>query len=355
MRRLVAILGIAILLVLSSSLKNSVTLAQTSVGPVTTSSQLALPASAYPSDYTQSASEAWPVSKADSSSFSGMHVTSYSALGLQGAWYQYAAKIIVKGLGPIIFTAPLEVAYLGTYYANPAAAANAFADVSVNSTLSNPFPCSYGTRCTTYTVVLVYNGVTYSGRVRVIQQGNALAEIRSDTAQVVADAVSAGTFDANLDLASQAFVTVVSSLQPTSTSTVAPTQTPVPPSPTATSIPPTATSTPTATATSTPTRTPVPLFVTVKLGHKTVKVGAKQTVTVTTLAGAGVSVAVTFPDGSKKHHTGTAAGNGAYVWTYTQPASRKPVSKRTVKVVVTVTDGSNTPKTSTVTYALRSP
>jgi hypothetical protein len=206
-------------------------------------------------------------------------------------------------------------------------------------------------------MVLVFNGVTYSGKVRVLQQGNALAEIRTDTAQITVDQVSAGTFDANLDLASQAFVTVVNSLQPastpTNTPTVAPTQTPVPPSPTATSIPPTAT--PTATATSTPTRTPVPLFVTVKLGHKTVKAGAKQTVRVTTLAGAGVSVAVTFPDGSKKHHTGTAAGDGAYVWTYTQPASRKPVSKRTVKVVVTVTDGSNASKTATLTYALRSP
>jgi hypothetical protein len=236
-----------------------------------------------------------------------------------------------QGLGPIIFTAPLEVAYLGTYYADPAAAANAYADVSVNSALFNPVPCSFGTRCTTYTALLVYNGVTYPGKIRVIQQGNALAEIRTDTAQVVADAVSAGTFDANLDLSSQAFVTLVSSLQPastpTSTSTVAPTQTPVPPSPTATSIPPTATSTSTATATSTPTRTPVPLFVTVKLGRKTVKAGARQTVTVTTLAGASVSVAVAFPDGAKKHHTGTAGGDGAYVRTYTQPASRKTVSK----------------------------
>jgi hypothetical protein len=359
MRKLVVILGTAILLVLSSDLNHSVTLAQTNVGPVTNSSQLALPLSAFPSDYKQGASEAWPVSKADSSSFRIMHLKPYSALGLQGAWYQYAAKFIFKGLGSTIFVSPLEVEYLGTYYADPAGAANAYDDVFVNPTGSGPVPCSYGTRCITYPVVQIYNEATYSGMVRVIQQGNALAEIRTDTAQITADQVSAATLVANLDLASQAFVTEASSLQPTSTPTstptVTPTQTPVPPSPTATPIPPTATSTSTATATSTPTRTPVPLFVTVKLGHKTVKARAKQTVTVTTLAGAGVSVAVTFADGFKKHRTGTAGGDGVYVWTYTQPTSRKTTSKRTVKVAVTVTDGSSAPMTSTVTYTSKSP
>jgi hypothetical protein len=354
MRKLVMVFGTAVLLILSSTLSRTLTLAQTDVGPITNSSQLALPLSAFSSDFIQGASEAWPVAKADSSSFSAMHRNPYSALGLQGAWYQYASKLVLEGIG-LLFKSPLEIAYLGTYYADPTGAATAYADISVNSTLSNPVPCSFGTRCTTYQVMLIYNGAKYSGMVRVIQQGNALAEIRTDTPITVADDVSAVTLGANLGLASQAFVTIVNSLQPASTPTVAPTQTPVPPSPTATSIPPTAISTSTATATSTPTRTPVPLFVTVKLGHKTVKAGAKQTVTVTTLAGAGVSVTVTFADGSKKHHAGTADGDGAYVWTYTQPSSRKVMSRRTVKVAVRVTQGGEAPKTSTVTYTSTSP
>jgi hypothetical protein len=354
MRKLVVILVTATLFVLSSSLKHSVTLAQTNVGPITISDQLALPTSAYPSDYQQGASEAWPVSKADGSTFSSLHVKSYSALGLQGAWYQYAAKVMFVRSGNITIVAPVEASYLGTYYADPAGAANAYADVTANPSLTNPVPCSHGSRCATYTIVLPYNGVTYSGMVRVVQQGNAVAEIRVDTAQIVADQVSAATFVANLDRVSQAFATAVSSLQPTSTPTATPTQTPAPPSPTATSIPATATSTPTAAAISTPTRTPIPLFVTVKLGHMTVKAGAKQTVAVSTLAGAGVSVVVTFPDASKKHHAGTANGDGAYVWTYTQPASRKTASKRTVRVAVTVTYGSSAPMTSTVTYIMKS-
>ncbi|HEY8686650.1 MAG TPA: hypothetical protein VIO57_13680 [Chloroflexota bacterium] len=350
MRKLAVILGVAGLLAVSSGFKDSVTLAQTG-GTITDSAQLALPASAFLSDYKQSASEGWPASKADSSTFAGMHQKPYSALGLQGAWYQYAAKFITVDLGSTILVSPLEVGYLGTYYMDTAAASNAYADIGVNSTLSNPAACSFGTRCTTYKVALVYNGVTYIGMVRVIQQGNALAEIRTDTAQFTADNVQAITYVTNLDLASQAFVSLVGGSQATDTPLSTPTSTPAPPTLTPTSVPPTSTPTPTATATSTPTQTPIPLFVHVSLKHKTVKIGTKQTVAVTTLAGAHVSVTVAFPDGSKKHHSGTADAAGTHTWTYSQPAPHKAVSKRTVKVAVTVTDGNSMSMTSTATYA----
>jgi hypothetical protein len=46
---------------------------------------------------------------------------------------------------------------------------------------------------------------------RVIQQGNALVEIRTDTPFTVTSVISPATLTANLDLASQAFVTDVSS------------------------------------------------------------------------------------------------------------------------------------------------
>src|SRR5579859_3236919 len=59
---------------------------------------------------------------------------------------------------------------------------------------------------------------------------------------------------------------------------------------------PTATPTNTPVPTDTPTNTPIPLFVQLKLQHKSVKVGAKQKVTVSTLPGANVTVQVAFPN-----------------------------------------------------------
>ncbi|HEX6510503.1 MAG TPA: hypothetical protein VF221_22975 [Chloroflexota bacterium] len=352
MRKLVVWIVIPALLVVSLGARGSATLAQTVLGQVQSSEQLALPASAFPSDYKEGAGEAWPLSQADGSSFSSMHVKSYTALGMQGAWYQYYAKVIFAQSGNVVLVSPVEAAYLGTYYPDETSAVAAYNDVLSNPALPNPVTCSFGTRCVTYTVTLSHNGVDYAAMARIVQYGNAVAELRADTTLELADQVS-NTFTATLDGMSQAFVQAVSSLPPPSTPTS--TSTPVPP--TATATPPatatsTPTQTPTATATSTPTSTPIPLFLSVKLGHRSVRAGTRQTVSVTTLPAAGVTVVVTFPDGTKKRHSGTASESGTYSWSFSQPAGHTAASRHPARVAVTATSGTQRPVTATRSYTI---
>jgi hypothetical protein len=359
-RKLIAVIGTAGLLIVCSTARGTITAAQTRSGFIQNSNQLALPASAFPTGYQGDAGEVWLAPKADGSSFSQMHVKSYTAMGMQGAWYEYFAKVILVFSSSGAVAGPAEAVYLGTYYQDALSAANAYSDVLSNPALSNPMPCSYGTRCVTYAVNLTFsNGVTYDGLARIVQQGNAVAEIRVDTPDVLSGQISTGTFTANLDGVSQAFVQTVGGAPvtaPTDTPTVpaaTSTSTPIPQTatPTSTRIPPTAT--PTSTPTATPTSTPIPLSLAVKLGHKVVAAGAKQSISVTTLPGANVSVVVTFPDGAKKRHSGTADENGAYTWSFKQPAGHDTASKHTAKVVVTVSHGTDTPLKTTKSYTIK--
>jgi hypothetical protein len=356
MRKLITLIGMASLLIVTSMVRGTTPAALAGSGVIQSPNELSLPGSAFPSDYTGDAGEAWPASQADGSSFSKMHVKSYTALGMQGAWYQYFAKAIFFPYSGVILVVPVELAYLGTYYTNASSAANAFSDVRSNPALANPMPCSYGARCVTFAVSLTSGGGTYVGLARIVQQGNSIAEIRADTLDLASGQIGAGTFSANLDGVSQAFVQSVGTPPTdTPTNTAVPTATPTI-TPTSTSTPtstPTSTATPTSTPTATPTSTRVPLSLTVKLAHKAVKAGTKQSISVTTLPGADISIVVTFPDGTKKRHSGKADANGAYIWSFRQPAGHTTTSKHAARVVVTVSDGIDGPLKATGTYAIK--
>lgn len=127
---------------------------------------------------------------------------------------------------------------------------------------------------------------------------------------------------------------------PTGVATAVPTSTPLP-----TAIPPTSTPQPTAT------NTPLPLFVKVALGHKTAKTGAKQSIKVTTLPGAAVSITVTFPDGAKKRHSAHASASGMYTWSFKQPSGHTTRTKHTAKVAVKVSNGAGS-MSSTKSYTI---
>jgi hypothetical protein len=146
--------------------------------------------------------------------------------------------------------------------------------------------------------------------------------------------------------------TTISALYPAPTATNTPvsTATTAPVSPTSL---PTRTPTPTLAPTATATATPLPLFVSVRLQHRSVKAGAQQTVHVTTLPSADVSIDVTFPDGAGKRHHATADEHGAATWAYRQPAGHTTASKRTAHVVVTARIGSRPPMTAGRSYVIR--
>ena len=126
---------------------------------------------------------------------------------------------------------------------------------------------------------------------------------------------------------------------PTAVPTSVPT---LPPGPTSapTSVP--ATSTPVPTATS----TPAPLFVKLAIGHKTTKAGAKQSIKVTTVPGAAVSITLTYPDGKKSRKSAHATAGGTYTWNFKQPSGHTTRTKHTAKVAVTVTSASGSAKAS---------
>jgi hypothetical protein len=128
-------------------------------------------------------------------------------------------------------------------------------------------------------------------------------------------------------------------------------QTPLPPPPGAIPPPPPPpgggpTATPTLTPTVTPTATPIPLFVTIKLAHGSVKVGAKQKISVTTVPAATVKISVAFPNKSKKTHSGTADANGSLTWSYKQPSGKTTPTSNTANVTVTASDAAGSLKKS---------
>jgi hypothetical protein len=109
-----------------------------------------------------------------------------------------------------------------------------------------------------------------------------------------------------------------------------------------------------ATATPQPTSTPVPLFVKLAIGHKTVKAGAKQSVKVATVAGAAISIVVTFPVGAKMHRTASAPASGTFTWSFKQPVGRTTRTKHTAKVIVTVSrEAGSSSKKASKSYTIR--
>jgi plastocyanin len=132
---------------------------------------------------------------------------------------------------------------------------------------------------------------------------------------------------------------------PTAIPTVVPTSTPVPTLGT-TAVPATATPAPTAT------NTPLPLSVKVALGHKTVKVGAKQSIKVTSLPGAAVSITLTYPDGKKTRKSAHASTAGTYTWSFKQPSGHTTRTKHTVKVAVSASRGADSVK-ATKSYTVK--
>ncbi len=127
---------------------------------------------------------------------------------------------------------------------------------------------------------------------------------------------------------------------------------PPPPPPSNATATPTATATATATPTATATSTPIPLFVQLKLAHKSVKVGSKQKVTVTTVPNATVRIVIFFPNRHKRTHNGTADSGGAFTWTYKQRSGRTTSKSHTAKVRATVLDNSGASKQTSKKYAI---
>lgn len=315
-------------------------------GSVQLALQLELPASAFPpGSYLYEEHEFTP-SQADNSRFSSLHVSTYANLGMQGGWFQYYTTHLPDGL--------FDVAYLGSFYASSSDASRAFNDVRNNPVFANGTACSYGDQCYQDYIGAVFSDGEYRGVLQVIQSSNALMEVMS---VVPAADLSARESEilANVNRVSAAFVVVVAPPVPTATPTA--TRMPATATPTSTTTSqPTATLTPlptaTATAAPTSTNTPIPLFVTVHLAHKSIGSGTKQTVSVTTLSGATVSVMVTFPDGVKLRRTGAADPTGHYKWSFKQPSGHTRAAKHIAGVVVTATNGSAASVRANASYTI---
>jgi hypothetical protein len=98
--------------------------------------------------------------------------------------------------------------------------------------------------------------------------------------------------------------------------------------------------------------TPIPLTLRLKLGHGMVAPKTKQKLTITTLPGAAISIVVTFPNGNKKNHSGTANAAGSLSWSYKQPGSRITHSSRTAKVSAQASSADGQTKSSTKRYTI---
>ena len=312
-------------------------------GSIQSGSQLRLPASAFPSTSYLYEEHEESTTRADNSLFGSLHVGTYAALGMQGGWFQYYTTRLPDGL--------FDVAYLGSYYASSSDAARAFDDVRNNPKFARGTMCNYGEQCYQDYIGVTFSDGEYRGLLQVVQSSNGLAEVISVAPAADLDTLQ-GQMIANVNRVSGAFVQAAAPAVPTATST--PTQVPPTAIPANTATPlPTATSTPTSTATATPTNTPIPLFASVRLAHASVAVGKKQTISVTSLAGAHLSVVVTFPDGVKKRASGVGDTTGNYSWSFKQPAGHTTASKHTVHVLVTATHGSDAPVQAKGSYTIR--
>ncbi len=112
---------------------------------------------------------------------------------------------------------------------------------------------------------------------------------------------------------------------------------------------------PTATATATPlptaTATPVPMRITLSVAHARVKAGQTQKATVSTLAGASISLSVTYPNGKKDSIQGSAGSSGQLTYSFAQPSGVTKGNKRTVTVKASA-DYAGLSKHSTKKYTI---
>jgi hypothetical protein len=212
---------------------------QSAAVPVQSSEQLRLPESAFPNGSVVKQDFAQTALVADGSVFSGLHVSSYTSLGMLGGWLQYYTTPIPDGL--------FDVAYFGSYYPSASAAGQAFTDVASNPQLSHGTYCSTGDQCFEDAIGVEFPDGEYRGLVLVVQRSNALAEIISVVPAADFDSMQ-GEIQGNVDRVAGAFLTTVQPAVPTPS-----------PSPTATSTPAPPTATPTNTPTNTPTSTPTPI------------------------------------------------------------------------------------------------
>lgn len=245
--------------------------AQSATVDIQSSSQLQLPDSAFPSDYTSNGSSAVSAADADNADFAFFHSSSYSALGMRGGWLQAgdAGTFTENNPFPPLITVayiPITLKYMGSYYADEVAARNAFTDITTSPRITTWQPCTQGAQCLQGSYAIDFLGVqTLYGRIRVIQDGNVLVEILSDvlTDNFPLDAATNSKTLSNIDAVSQGVVQLLSTVSPPST-------------PTTTSVPATSTpvNTPTPLPTVTPTATPIPVDFTL-LSARTEALGAR--------------------------------------------------------------------------------
>lgn len=214
--------------------------------------QLRLPPSAFPDGSQVMADHSLTPTEADDFLFSGLHMSQYEALHAGGAWYQYYAQVLQYGT--------IDLAYLGTYYPTDADALRAFDDVRTNPHWTRGWHCSAATQCFEDSLEIDFSDGPYIGSFRVVQRGNAVAEIFS-MVPVVYGPQYLGVVEPNLDRATTAFL---SAAGPEATST---------PRPTATLAP---TATPLPTNTPTPTSTPIPTATTIPLDFALLSVRAEK-------------------------------------------------------------------------------
>jgi hypothetical protein len=114
----------------------------------------------------------------------------------------------------------------------------------------------------------------------------------------------------------------------------------------------TPTSTPTPTDTPTVTPTVVPCFAGLRLAHRTLRVGKKQTATVTTIPGTSVRITAHFPNRTHVSAYGVADTGGAFAWTYRQRPGVITVGSSTVTVTATAICANQPPAKTSRTYRI---
>jgi hypothetical protein len=120
---------------------------------------------------------------------------------------------------------------------------------------------------------------------------------------------------------------------------------------------PAPTSTPAVTLTPTATEAPTPsglaCFIVVNIAHRQLKAGRKQTATVTTLPGAGVSIAVQFPNRARQSSGGVAGTVGTFAWTFTQPGGVTTPKGKMARITGVATCAGQPPVRASRTYRIR--
>jgi hypothetical protein len=226
-------------------------------------SQLELPGSAYPADF--SIMETGPISATDADNIilSQLHRQSYEGLGMLGGWFTYYAKDLGDG--------SFDDVYQGSYYRDASAASSAYNDVlGVLSASGFGTTCSFGDSCYEAPLRIHFSDGDYQALTRFVRQGNALDE--QSVAVPMADyAQQQAAMRADADRVTNAFVNEAQPPSPTTTATASPV-----PTATATSTP-TATATPTATSTATATSVPQKTVKSCKRGYKRIHGKCKKT------------------------------------------------------------------------------